>query len=124
TTASVARAGLADEVAATLGPGLAGTFTGSKEHTPAPVVHAAAAEVASSGADCLVSLGGSSVVDLAKGAAMVLAGGGDLDRYQAGAPRGPGQPPATLAHLAVPTTLSGAELTGGVGITDPDAGHK
>ncbi|MPY95427.1 MAG: iron-containing alcohol dehydrogenase [Acidimicrobiia bacterium] len=129
TTPSVARAGLADEVAKAVGPGLAGTFEGSKEHTPAPVVLDAAAAAGAVDADCLVSLGGSSVVDLAKGVALVLAEGKDLDQHRAHFRPGEGshRPPLRapkLPHVAVPTTLSGAEFTGGVGITDPVAGEK
>jgi alcohol dehydrogenase class IV len=89
-------------------------------------VHAAAAEAAAAGADGLVSLGGSSVVDLAKGVALVLTDGPDLGRHR----WADGQGPATadqapkLAHLALPTTLSGAEFTGAAGITDPGSGEK
>lgn len=129
TTASVERAGLADEVAAVLAAGgaeLAGTFAGSREHTPEPVVHAAAAEVAASGADGLVSLGGSSVVDLAKGVALVLADGPDLARHRWSAAGGPAPRPSgpKLTHVALPTTLSGAEFTGAAGITDAASGEK
>ena len=72
TTPSVARAGLLDDVTGVIGDGVAGTFGGSREHTPAPVVLEAAEEARRSGADGVVSLGGSSVVDLAKGVVMVL----------------------------------------------------
>ena len=129
TTPSVARAGLLDDVTAVIGDGVAGTFGGSREHTPAPVVLEAAEEARRSGADGVVSLGGSSVVDLAKGVAMVLAEGPDLDGLQVR--HSPGEPvhrprltQPKLPHIALPTTLSGAEFTGGVGITLPEAGHK
>ncbi len=126
TTPSVERAGLADEVAALLGADLAGVFAGSREHTPEPVVHAAAAEVAASGADGLVSLGGSSVVDLAKGVALVLADGPELARHRWSAEGGPAPRPLApkLVHVALPTTLSGAEFTGAAGITDAASGEK
>jgi alcohol dehydrogenase class IV len=129
TTRSVERAGLADELAAAV-PGITGRFSGSREHTPEPVVLEAAAAARESGADGLVSLGGSSVVDLTKGVALVLAEGDDLGRLRLGARDPDGRPlrprldAPKLPHLALPTTLSGAEFTGGAGITDPAAGHK
>jgi alcohol dehydrogenase class IV len=72
-----------------------------------------------------VSLGGSSVVDLTKGVALLLAEGGELadHRIRAGAPR-PDLRAPKVAHIAVPTTLSGAEFTAVAGITDPVAGEK
>lgn len=128
TTPSVVRAGLADEVGELLGGVLAGTFAESREHTPEPVVHAAATQAAEAGADGLVSLGGSSVVDLAKGVALVLGDGPDLARHrwadgQAPGP-GDGARAPKLAHVALPTTLSGAEFTGAAGITHPASGEK
>jgi alcohol dehydrogenase class IV len=94
-----------------------------------PVVLEAAEEARRAGADCLISLGGSSVVDLAKGVALVLAEGPDLDglriRFNPGEPtHRPRLTEPKLPHIALPTTLSGAEFTGGVGITDPERGHK
>ncbi len=127
TTASVVRAGLADEVAGWMG-GDVPIFAGSKEHTPSPVVLEAAEMARAVGADSLVSLGGSSVVDLTKGIALVLAEGGDLDRLRLQAGGGGGQRPrlteAKVPHIALPTTLSGAEFTGAAGITDPGSGEK
>lgn len=126
TTPSVRRAGLADEVSALLGTSLAGVYDGSREHTPEPAVLAGAAVARDVEADGIVSLGGSSVVDLAKGIALVLAEGEDLRRlrstYQAGDPsatRRPRLDGPKLPHISVPTTLSGAEFTGAAGITDP-----
>jgi alcohol dehydrogenase len=129
TTPSVERAGLAGEVASAVG-NVAGVYSGSREHTPEPVVLEAAAAAREADADALISLGGSSVVDLTKGVALVLAEGDDLGQLRLGAPGPDGRPgrprldAAKLPHLALPTTLSGAEFTGGAGITDPVAGHK
>jgi maleylacetate reductase len=125
TTPSLERSGLAGEVAGWLGTACAGTFAGSREHTPAPVVIDAADAARAAGADCLVSLGGSSVVDLTKGVALLLGEGGDLAdlRVQAGVPRPVLRAPK-VPHVAVPTTLSGAEFTAVAGITDPAAGEK
>ncbi len=135
-TASVTRAGLTDQLCGLLEGAVAGVFDGSKEHTPEPVVLAAAAQAADTDADGIISLGGSSVVDLAKGVAMVLAEGGDLARLrghfradeggagQRAVMKQPRMEQPKLAHISLPTTLSGAEFTGGVGITDPLSGAK
>jgi maleylacetate reductase len=64
TTPSLERSGLAAAVAGWLGERCVGTYAGSREHTPAPVVVEAAEAARLAGADGLVSLGGSSVVDL------------------------------------------------------------
>ncbi len=125
TTPSLERSGLAAEVAGWLGPDCAGVFAGSREHTPAPVVIEGADAARSAGADCLVSLGGSSVVDLTKGVALLLGEGGELADYQLrrGGPR-PDLRAPKVPHIAVPTTLSGAEFTTVAGITDPTIGEK
>ena len=125
TTPSLNRSGVAADVAGWLGDRCAGTFTGSRQHTPAPVVVEAARVASTTGADGLVSLGGSSVVDLTKGVALLL-GGGDLadHRLVPGAPRRPDDRTPKLPHVAVPTTLSGAEFTSVAGITDPELGEK
>jgi maleylacetate reductase len=117
TTGSVVRAGLVAGVVDSLGVEPAGVFDGSREHTPAPVVLAAAAMARDTDADGFVSVGGSSVVDLTKGVALVVAEG---DERIGPRPAG-GRPPESdqpRPHLAVPTTLSGAEFTAAAGITD------
>ena len=63
-----------------------------REHTPAPVVIAATEAARAAGADCLVSLGGSSVVDLTKGVALLLGEGGE-----------PGRPPDPAGRCRGPT---------------------
>jgi maleylacetate reductase len=124
TTGSVARAGLVDGVLAALGVDAAGVFDGSREHTPAPVVLAAAAMARDAGADGFVSVGGSSVVDLTKGVALVVAEGDERigPRPAGGWPPAAARPPKH-PHIALPTTLSGAEFTAAAGITDT-TGHK
>jgi alcohol dehydrogenase class IV len=125
TTPSLERAGVAALVAGWLGSRCVGMYAGSREHTPAPVVIEATDAARAAGADALVSLGGSSVVDLTKGVALLLAEGGPLAdlRIRAGAPR-PDLRATKVPHIAVPTTLSGAEFTAVAGITDPIEGEK
>jgi len=128
TTASVERSGLAERVAAVVGDSLAGTFAGSKEHTPEPAVLAGAEAARAAGADGLIALGGSSVVDLVKGMAMVLAEGDDFARLRGQVDgerrRRPRLTEPKLPQISLPTTLSGAEFTGAAGITDPATGAK
>jgi maleylacetate reductase len=92
---------LVRRVEAILGGKHAGTFVGMSEHTPGSAVEKAAGEAR--GSDLLVSVGGGSVVDGTKAVAREL-----------------GYP----AHVAVPTTLSGAEWADRVGVTDEEAGRK
>lgn len=128
TTGSLERSGLADRVTALMGDRVVGRFAGSKEHTPEPAVLAGAEAAGQAGADGLVALGGSSVVDLAKGMAMVLAEGDDFSRLRArfenGRQRRPRLDQPKVPQISLPTTLSGAEFTGAAGITDPVSGAK
>ena len=84
-----------------LGEKHAGTYVGMSEHTPGSAVERAAGEAR--GSDLLVSVGGGSVIDGTKAVAREV-----------------GYP----AHVAVPTTLSGAEWAHRVGVTDEAAGRK
>ena len=88
-------------IEAMLGERHGGTFVGMSEHTPGSAVESAAGRAR--GSDLLVSVGGGSVIDGTKAVAREL-----------------GYPP----HVAVPTTLSGAEWAHRVGVTDEAAGRK
>jgi maleylacetate reductase len=80
------------------------------QHAPMTQVEAGIRMAADARVDGIVSVGGGSPIDAAKMLAVKLA---DRD---ARAARG-------LPHIAVPTTLSAAELAAGAGYTD-DAGNK
>ena len=84
-----------------LGEKHGGAFPGMGEHTPGSSVEEAARRAR--GSDLLVSVGGGSVVDGTKAVAREL-----------------GYP----THVAVPTTLSGAEWAHRVGVTDEESGRK
>jgi maleylacetate reductase len=86
-----------------LGERHAGTFAGMSEHTPGGAVERAAEAAEVAGADLLVSVGGGSAVDGTKAVARQL---------------------AYPEHVAVPTTLSGAEWAQRVGVTDEAVGRK
>lgn len=101
TSPSVRRTGLVDRVSEHLGRRQAGGFDGVRPHSPIEVVEAAREAARSAGADVVVSVGGGSAVDTAKGIV-------HLAREQTG---------QRLPHVAIPTTLSGAEFTYAAGIT-------
>jgi alcohol dehydrogenase class IV len=92
---------LVRRVEALLGEKHAGTYPGMGQHTPGSSVEEAAREAR--GSDLLVSVGGGSVIDGTKAVAREL-----------------GYP----THVAVPTTLSGAEWAHRVGVTDEASGRK
>lgn len=122
TTPSVAGSSLVTTVTEVLGNRYAGTYSESQAHTPRHTVFEAAGTARDADADALISLGGSSVVDMAKGAAMVLAEGDDLDQLRLGSGRRLVEP--TMPHVAIPTTLSAAEFTAAAGITNTETGVK
>ncbi len=126
-TPSLVRNGLYQKVLDILGDICCGSFPHSAEHTPSKLVIEAATQARAAGADCLLSLGGSSVVDLGKGVSLVLAEGENLadHRIQFSAETGLVIPPLLhpkLPQIVIPTTLSASEYTPGVGITDEE--HK
>ena len=92
---------LVRRIEALLGERHVGTFPDMSQHTPGRAVEAAAR--AARGSDLLVSVGGGSAIDGTKAVAREL-----------------GFP----AHVAVPTTLSGAEWAHRVGVTDEAKGRK
>jgi alcohol dehydrogenase len=118
----------AQRVREALGPLLADEWTGIPAHSSTIAVARLASRAHENGIDGFVTVGGGSASDSAKGAAILLAEGGDLvdhanvfvppDRYEQKTLRAP-----KLPILAVPTTLSAAEITPGLGIRD-ETGHK
>ena len=77
------------------------------QHAPMSEIDAGIEEASSARADAIVSFGGGSAVDAAKIISLRLADGGGR----------------ALPHLAIPTTLSVAELAAGAGFTN-EAGDK
>ncbi len=119
---------LLNKVRDALGVPIVGQFWETTPHTPREVVLAAAAAVQASKPDCLVSFGGSTVTDTAKAAALAIAGSiatdagfepfkvkSEVQRTLAAAP---------LPHIALPTTLSGAEFSRDIGITNSNLRKK
>lgn len=86
----------------TLGSLHVGTFSGIRQHSPKGDVAQAAEQAYTLNADVLVSVGGGSPIDATKAVAQAL--------YQ--------QNGNMLPHIAIPTTLSAAEFSHLVGVTD------
>ncbi len=120
----------AGRVIASLGARLAGVFDGVRPHTPIESLSSAVAKAREVRPDAIVSLGGGSAHDTAKGAALLYAEGVDdifayrlrfspPDQLEAPVVRS-----AVPALMAVPTTLSAADVVGGGAFTDPATGIK
>jgi alcohol dehydrogenase class IV len=102
TTRSLERTVVRD-VGAALGPALAGVATYVPAHVPLDAVNVIVEEAQRVGVDSLVTLGGGSAIDAGKAVIAKLAVDGR-----------PGP-----AHIALPTTLSGAEFGDHFGVTEP-----
>jgi maleylacetate reductase len=93
-------------------------FQGAEEHVPRPVVDAAWRAAREHEADVIVSFGGGSTIDLGKAVAFIAQNG--LEAFDAVQDLPSASPPndalssgpPALAHVAVPTTYSGAEASG------------
>jgi alcohol dehydrogenase class IV len=128
-TPSVARTELFHMAQDAAGRRLAGTFAESCSNNPRSVVLKAAGTAREKNVDLLISLGGSSVIDLTKSVALVLAEGEDFDAHRIqfdadGTPRIPDLPNVKLPHIALPTTLSGSEFTSILAVTDEESNTK
>ena len=110
---TVARGDMLVKAKAGLGDKLAVVFAQAEPHTPIEMVMRGLDVFRDSGADALVTVGGGSTIDAGKAIAIMLATGGDLMRYAVRyAPGGEMErqplPPATVPHIAVPTTAGSA----------------
>jgi maleylacetate reductase len=110
TRSLLAKEGLVGEVRGVLGGATAPVTVVVGQHAPLSEVEAAFDRAAAADVDGLVSFGGGSAIDAAKMLAVRLA-----DRSET--------PARGLPHVALPTTLSAAELAAGAGFTDA-AGDK
>lgn len=117
-----------------LGDKCAGVFSGVRQHVPRECVLEGAKIATELGIDVLVSLGGSSTADAAKAINLVLNESEQIDdffdRFDRSEFTLPGATRAThyrkpkLPQIAIPTTLSGGEFTGSLGITDTTQKRK
>jgi maleylacetate reductase len=100
---------LIETVRGALGAAAAPVSVTIGQHAPLAQVDAAVNEASAADVDGVVSFGGGSAIDAAKMLAVRLADSGHAER--------------ALPHVAIPTTLSAAELAAGAGFTN-DAGDK
>lgn len=85
-----------------------GTFSSIRQHSPKGDAAQAAEQARTLNADVLISVGGGSPIDATKAVAMALST--DQKNF--------------LPHIAIPTTLSAAEFSHLVGVTDEEAKRK
>ena len=112
-----------------LGKRYAGLFAGVAPHAPVHTLEEAMAVARELQPEALISVGGGSTHDTAKGIATLLAEGGDIHDYEVRF-----EPPdrvvlpdllrTKIPILTVPTTMGGAELSRGAGFTDRVLGRK
>ncbi len=108
TDAGVRQAGLAQLVEEALCDFYVGVFDDIPSDGDLTTVDAAAAKARTVAADCIVSVGGGSVIDTAKAVCVVLKNGGEANDYVAIMRLDEPQTP----HIAIPTTAgTGSEVT-------------
>jgi len=121
TDPGIAKAGLLDGIVEALGPGCAGVFSDVPQDTGMEVVNAGAEYARKCGADAVVSLGGGSVIDTAKGICILLTEGGKLEDFEGVQLLTRWQTP----HIVMPTTAgTGSEVTCMAVILDRRKGQK
>jgi alcohol dehydrogenase class IV len=104
-----------------LGPRLAGIFDEVQPDAVAEVIDHAAEFARAQGIDCLVSLGGGSAIDTAKGIALCLALGGGIREHQGTQLLSR----RAVAHVAIPTTAgTGSEVSVYAVVKDERAREK
>lgn len=102
-------------------------FSGVEPHAPLPAAIVGAAQARAHVSDAIVAFGGGSASDLAKGIALALAEGDAIERFAIRREQGVvvGEPSRSpkVPIIALPNTLSGAEITPGFSLTRTD-GYK
>jgi len=117
TTAGRRESDSAERLVKALGRALVSTFDGVRPHVPTTAVQAAVRQAQAEDVDAVVSFGGGSCADLGKAVCFFI-------EQQAGVPGASYIDRPALAHVAIPTTYSGAELTTTFGMTDETARRK
>ncbi len=124
-----ARSRLVARVKAALGARLVETLDSIVEHSGAAIVEDGARRAAAANVDLLLAVGGGSASDTAKAVAIVLAEGAPLERHSTVFVPPDRYIQQVLARpklpiIAIPTTLSAAEATPGLGIRRESDGKK
>lgn len=121
TDPGVVEAGLVERVQKALGAKFVGMYDKCIQDTGIHVINEAAEVAKEAGADCLVSVGGGSTIDTAKGMAILLKEGGKLEDYSGFQLLSRPQTP----HVVVPTTAgTGSEATMTAVVKDWDKHQK
>lgn len=108
TDRGVADAGILERVENALGAKHVGTFDGCIQDSGVGLINTATDLARAADADCLVSVGGGSTIDTAKGISILLKEGGNLEDYSGFQMLKRAQTP----HVAIPTTAgTGSEAT-------------
>ena len=120
---SVARTFLLERIKSSLGARCAAIFDAVKQHSPTDSIAHAVERARDARVDALVSAGGGSAIDTAKGVAALLAEGGALPSFGVrftppNKKEVPPMPAPKLPHIAIPTTLSGGEYSYSAGISE------
>jgi alcohol dehydrogenase class IV len=120
---SVAKTFLLDRIKSGLGVKCAAIFDEVKPHSPTDSIAHGVECARDARIDVLVSAGGGSAIDTAKGVAALLAEGGSLPRFGVrftppNTKEVPPMPAPKLPHIAIPTTLSGGEYSYSAGISE------
>ncbi|MFH1176674.1 MAG: iron-containing alcohol dehydrogenase [Acidobacteriota bacterium] len=115
------RTDIPNRVVKALGSACVGVFSEVEPDSGVHIVDAGAAFGRELGADCIVSVGGGSAIDTAKGIAILLKEGGQLRDYQGFQVLERPQTP----HIAIPTTAgTGSEVTYVAVVKDHEAKQK
>jgi len=121
TDPGVVAAGLVERVVKALAKKYVGIYDKCIQDSGVHVINEAAALAKEAGADCLVSVGGGSTIDTAKGMAVLLKEGGKLEDYAGFQLLTRPQTP----HIVVPTTSgTGSEATMTAVVKDWDRNQK
>ena len=121
TDQGIKETGLTDQVTDRMGDLWAGVYSDVPQDSGMEVVDKGAEAALAAGADVIVSLGGGSVIDTAKGMCIVMKEGGSFRDFQ-------GMQMLTrpqIPHIVVPTTAgTGSEVTSGAVVMDQVQGQK
>jgi len=121
TDQGIMETGLVDQVTARMGDLMGGVFSDVPQDSGMEVVDKGAEAALAAGAEVLVSLGGGSVIDTAKGMCIVMKEGGSFRNFQGMQMLSRPQIP----HIVVPTTAgTGSEVTSGAVVMDKEQGQK
>jgi len=121
TDPGVMKAGLVEGVVTALGERCAGVWSDVPQDTGIGVVNRAAAFAREKGVDCVVSVGGGSVIDTGKGICILVTEGGGLENFEGIQLLTRPQTP----HIVIPTTAgTGSEVTSMAVILDERKGQK